>query len=309
MTYANITNAELVASASDAEQRNDAWLSARRSGIGSSEVLATHGADPYQTAYALYIAKTDPNYHVAETPAMRHGHLLEPVAVDLFERETGIETQRTGTWRSNSNRIAMCSPDRFSNDGYGLEIKTTSERNADQWDDCDTDLLIGGDIPNYPGPLRAYAQVQWCMHITGISRWHVAVMIYGQPLRLYQVDYDASVAAYYQHQATQFWFGHVIPHLPPEPTNPREASTILSRIHTPDPTHEVENPQLRDLATEHDTVTEIIREATGAKAMIAVNVKQILGEATTGTSGGQPVWSWRPTKTGARPLTRIRGTQ
>lgn len=307
--YATITTADIAATAHDAEQRNNAWLTARRSGIGASEVLATHDAGHYQSAYELYIAKTDPTYHVAETIPMRHGHMLEPIAVDLFERETGIETMRTGTWRHNHDVIAMCSPDRLTNDGYGLEIKTTSERNAEQWDDCDSDLLIGGDIPDYPAPHHAYAQVQWCMHVTGIKKWWVAVMIYGQPLRIYQVDYDADVANYYAQQASRFWYQHVVTNLPPEPSRPRDVSSLLSRITSAADGDQIDDPRLRDLAAEHDTVTEIIREATDAKAAVSVRVKQLMGSATTGSAYGQRLWSWRTTKSGSRPLTRVRTTE
>jgi len=69
------------------------WLEERQSVIGASEIMATVGMHPYMTPKQLQEEKLGLAPPKEETSAMRRGKLLEPVAVKLWEEETGMTTR------------------------------------------------------------------------------------------------------------------------------------------------------------------------------------------------------------------------
>jgi putative phage-type endonuclease len=64
------------------------WKEKRRRGIGGSDSPVVLGVSPFKTRRELYDEKQG-LWEQAETPAMKRGTHLEPVAAELYERETG----------------------------------------------------------------------------------------------------------------------------------------------------------------------------------------------------------------------------
>jgi hypothetical protein len=64
------------------------WLALRKKSIGASEAAALLGIHEYQSAYGLWAFKTGAiPADEEETPPMRRGRLLEPVAVQMLREE------------------------------------------------------------------------------------------------------------------------------------------------------------------------------------------------------------------------------
>jgi hypothetical protein len=66
-----------------------AWLAARRTGIGASEVAAVLGLSPYESPLDVYCRKLGLVPEKAETEAMRWGLRLEPLLAAEYAERTG----------------------------------------------------------------------------------------------------------------------------------------------------------------------------------------------------------------------------
>lgn len=72
------------------EHGSQAWLEARRCGIGGSDWVHAMGIDPYGCSrYLIYDKRgIKPDYEPVETGAMERGTMMEPVVAEKFVKET-----------------------------------------------------------------------------------------------------------------------------------------------------------------------------------------------------------------------------
>lgn len=143
--------------------------------LGGSDAAAACGVDPWRSRVMLWLEKTGRVERVVGEAA-RWGTLLQPlVAAELVER--GYEV---GGWDADN---ATADPDRHwligHPDGWWseglLEIKTASA-----WAH-----RANGDIP---APYQVQCQVY--MHLTGLDRALLAVLVGGQRLELHELARD-----------------------------------------------------------------------------------------------------------------------
>jgi putative phage-type endonuclease len=174
--------------------RTPEWFAARQRGIGGSEIAAIVGRNPYSTAAKVWASKLPSWRPEPPTEAMLAGIRDEPHVADVWSHGTGIAAEPTGTWLA-ADGLALASPDRLTADGGGLEIKTHGSSQCHVW--------------HHPVdiPWHAYAQAQWCMHVTGAPHWHVVAWCRGaaELVRTERVDADRDVAAYLLYRAEEFW--------------------------------------------------------------------------------------------------------
>lgn len=95
----------------------DAWLAARRSGIGGSDIAAICGLSPYQTPYDVWLDKlgqgeeVDPN-----SPGIYWGTVLEDVVAREYAQRTGAKVQRVNTMmRHPEADFALAKINRYRN--------------------------------------------------------------------------------------------------------------------------------------------------------------------------------------------------
>ncbi len=147
-----------------ADADRDAWLDTRREGIGGSDASTIAGVNPYTTLYELWLDKTGYDVETRYTPEMRFGHLIEPVASQVFTEDIGVGVTLSGLQRSRSRPWQQHTPDGLTDDGGLLEIKSVGWREAHNWDD--------GQVADH-----AEVQVQHGMAVTGLTHaWVVAVI-------------------------------------------------------------------------------------------------------------------------------------
>lgn len=135
----------------DLEQGTEEWKEFRRPRIGASEASIIEGCNPWCTPHELYLRKMN-GVEQLDNSAMKKGRDLEPVARELFIKQTGIVvTPRVGV--SEQRPWQMASFDGISEDGSIIcEIKCGGEelyRKAQS-----------GDIPIY---YRLQVQHQICV--------------------------------------------------------------------------------------------------------------------------------------------------
>src|SRR5262245_47999262 len=72
----------------------EAWLLARRGGIGGSDAAAVVGASPWSSPLAVYMDKLGLAEPMEATLAMRLGIRLEAVVAELYVEETGRDVTK-----------------------------------------------------------------------------------------------------------------------------------------------------------------------------------------------------------------------
>lgn len=120
-------------------QGSNLWLEFRRSKIMASDCPIILGHSEYCTPFQLFQRKLGLIPEQEETPAMRRGKELEPIARNKFENDCGI-MMTPFVIESGSNEWLAASTDGFSfADNSILEIKCNGKKNHD--------IALGGEVP------------------------------------------------------------------------------------------------------------------------------------------------------------------
>lgn len=201
------------------------WLEMRRGGIGASEAAAVLGLDgDYKTPLHIYLEKRGDAPDIEETDEMLLGHLMEPVVSQFFTRRTRIAVVQSpvGLFRHPEYKFVLATPDAILADGSLGEWKTTNWRMEDGLGDEGTD-----DIPE-----RWLCQVQQQMGVTGIQKAHIAALIDGRRLKVYQIAFNERLFEIIVDAERELW-ERIINGDPPEPS--------WSHPRTPDLVKEIHN--------------------------------------------------------------------
>lgn len=153
----------------------------RLNGVGSSDAPIICGYSTYMTAYELYKIKRgeiEPN-----EPGERAeiGNIIEDAIAQIFTMKTGIETRKSNQtiYRPDYNSI-FCHLDRTIKGGIPLEIKNTSD--SREW---------GSEEDGPEGvPISHYIQVQHQIGCTGKDIALIAVLLFGNTLKIYEIPRD-----------------------------------------------------------------------------------------------------------------------
>jgi putative phage-type endonuclease len=188
----------------------DAWLAARRQGIGASDVPAILGVSDYTTAVHVYHDKRGDLVDAAGEAAL-WGTLLEAPVADEWKRRQRSVIQRVGLvahirepWALTTldRQVLECPMDRTVRTRCALEVKCRSAFKAYRWH---------ADVPD-----DVLAQAVWQMYVTGYDHIHVAVLIGGNELKLATVFRDGEIEQYVLGAVRAFRDNHLIPGVEPD---------------------------------------------------------------------------------------------
>ena len=193
------------------DEVEEQWLTARRFGIGGSDVAAIMGLSPWKSAYEVWAEKAHGvSEDISERPAVQWGNILEPVVGEHFKslhpdfavrRVNGMASSLARPWAQASLDYEVNVPGR----GWGvLEIKTAGLMSARHWEE---------GVPVF------YAtQVAHYLSVTGRPYAYVAVLIGGQDYREYLVERDEDDIAAVNAAVDAFWHDNVEADVAPEVT-------------------------------------------------------------------------------------------
>lgn len=191
-----------------------AFLKGRQSGIGGSDVAAVCGLDEYRTPMDVYLEKTrDPNPDSPTNIHLLRGEILEPIAADLWQKETGLKLRRMGQRAHKEFPWAVVNADRqiLSGNGHGtgaLEIKAPGIRGFNK-------AVEEGLRDEY------IVQLQWALFVTGYSWGEMCAINLEHeagPLLHFPVERDDALIAELRDRCESFWNGHVRERRPPDPS-------------------------------------------------------------------------------------------
>lgn len=184
---------------------NEMQLDARSKGIGGSDVPVILGAVNYKTSVQLWLEKrgVEKPADISDQMNVRMGHLLEPIVVELFEREFAEETgQEIKTRKQNQPRTHKDHPFMVANidrdivgQRAGFEAKAFSPFARDDWGESGT-----SDVP-----LAVTAQCAHYMEVYGYDRWFVGVLLGIHDFRWYCLEREQDTIDKLIALEAQFW--------------------------------------------------------------------------------------------------------
>lgn len=166
-------------------KNRDAWLAIKNRTIGSSEIGAVCGLSPWCTPLELWGRKTGKLPIDTENDAMWLGTKLQPIVGELFCKKTGVAIVEPDCMYAHPQADwATATPDFFAfpngdnSEQRVLEVKTTSARAAQSWEDGNA-------------PTLAYMQTIWQLGVIGLSKGYIAALIGGQEFKHVEVEFQA----------------------------------------------------------------------------------------------------------------------
>jgi putative phage-type endonuclease len=104
------------------EQRSPEWLALRETMLTASDAATACGANPYESADALYIKKVG-GRKFSGNAATERGTLLEPIARDLYDERHGRKSHEIGLVQHPVHKWLGGSADGITECGRLIEIK------------------------------------------------------------------------------------------------------------------------------------------------------------------------------------------
>lgn len=256
-----------MAIATPLRQNTPEWLEARRDTIGSSDMAIIAGEAPYKSAYTLAAEKlgiipaaVDP----ATQKLMDIGHLMQPVLLALYERETGRHPKAVHGWRAHRELAwATASLDGTAPTKRVVEAKWT---HAKRWR---SDEKVPGDV---------LVQVQWQLFVTGWDVADVVVLDHTQP-RVEEIGRDDAMIDNLLYFAREFRGYLERGELPPIDGSESSRSTFAARYPHDDGSLVPADAELAQLVGQLAETRAAKKAAEDAERTVANALRTILGSA------------------------------
>lgn len=264
----------------------EAWLKARRDGIGASDAAAVLGESPFASPFAVYCDKLGLSEQIAETEQMLWGRLLEPVVADRYQAETGRQLVDPGrfTLRTSASRPFMLATlDReILGDARGpgvLEIKTTNQFRGDNW----------ADEP----PVQYQIQVQHQLAVTGYAWGSLAVLIGGQRFLWCDVERNDRFIALMIEREAEFW-DRVLRQDAPDPAATKADRALLAALYPQDTGEVIDLPgEALGWDAQRIEAAEQIKHWESVRDAAENLLKAQIGAASVGVLSNGIKYTWR----------------
>lgn len=269
----------------------EAWLEARRAGIGGSDAAALFGVHPYSSLTKLWAEKTGRLPPDADNTLLRWGRRMEPAILDEYSFVTGLK-MATGA-EVVPNRVAEIMPgvsmlrhpdlstmigntDAIALDpetGHGVvDAKVCNPYKFRGW------LTQGRPDLNYLVQLTHY------MEITGL-RWAAIAAFVGSEsdLYVYELEYDATQADRLKELIDTFWRRYVVRDQQP-PADDRPATRDAIKGVFPRDNGRVVRltGPAEEWAAEFDELTSEIKGLDAKRERVKTKLIATIGESAAG---------------------------
>lgn len=198
----------------DAVPNTDAWLKARKSFIGASEVACILGLSKWSTPLGIYQDKLNPNVSDEMTEWQEWGHRLEDaIATWVGDTQGHVVQDSPGLLQSTEYPWLGATPDRINANGEPIELKTSSTYMKEAWADG--------------VPLNYQVQVLVQMIVLGAKRGYLAVLHGGNQPEFYVIEWNQAAVDQIISITKDFWFNNVQALTPPEPVTISEVAEVF----------------------------------------------------------------------------------
>lgn len=180
----------------------------RRNHLGSSDVAALFGIDPYKTAFDVWLDKTGRADDFEGNENCDRGNDLEPVILNWAERELAAPLIRNVYCHDKAGTFLAANLDADCPQLDAI-VEAKSSVNLDEWGEPYTDEI----------PERTIIQTHVGMFCAGRKMAYVPLLapVFGRfDWRMYQVEFKPALSEAIEREAESFWKNHVMADTPPE---------------------------------------------------------------------------------------------
>lgn len=204
-----------------------------RFGIGGSQAAAIIGQNPYASPIDVFCEIKGIGEPFEGNEATYWGTAKEGVVRQRYFSDHRVDIRIPDgsifhpdhPWMRATPDGIVFDPDLLDpSNTYGLEVKTANSRVAHRWGPSGSDT--------YPAEYRV--QCLWYMHVTGLDRWDIAVLIDSADYREYRIDRTPEVQAEIDsivEDVTRFWHDHIIADVAPDPDASEGYARYLATMH------------------------------------------------------------------------------
>lgn len=249
------------------------WLQERMTGIGGSDAGTILGVNKWKSKTQLFFEKTNPEMiQEISNDAIHFGNVLEDVVAEEFAARTGKKVRRDNRMlRHPEHHFMMANLDRVVvGEKALLECKTTSQYNAEQWEDDNV-------------PAQYLCQIQHYMAVTGFEKAYIAVLIGGQSFIWKEIERDDELIQIIIDAEKDFWENNVQANVIPEIDGSEATSDFINHMY-----QDIDNEEI-ELGSEADTlmkaiesIKEDIKEQQQLQKKYENQLKDSLGHNTAG---------------------------
>lgn len=273
----------------------------RRQTLGSSEIAAVAGVNPYATMHNVWMSKV----HSVEFEGNERtvlGNILEPMIFQIYA-ERYNRRLRKGSYTVGAEPWMAATPDAHIEaddpvvDGEGLvEAKLVGIRSIFMWGPGNTDETESDQIP-----LHYLCQCQWQMAVTG-ARFVDLSALMGTEFRSYTIRANPDVQAKLIARGREFWERYVVTKTAPPIDGSDGATEMLKKLYPRSGGEPIRaTPKIEMLVANLREAREAFERAKEDRALRENLIKAELGEAS-GVLGEDWKIRYSTTKAGSRPF-------
>lgn len=266
----------------------DQWLGLRKRDVTASVAGALLGVHPYASALGLYLLKSGQIEADAEdTPAMRRGRLLEPVAIQMLREDhpQWNDTNPPGMYYRDPEARLGATPDVITFDGArGLGVIQIKSVEASvyrrTWRDED-----GTITP----PLWIVCQAIVEAHLTGAEWAAVAALVvgFGIDLHLVEIPIHAGIIDRIKAEVAAFW--DRVARKDPPPADYARDGKLIAKLFPESDGHIIDlssDNMLPELAVRDRALADEIKDRKDQREAIKSEILMKLGTASGATFQG-----------------------
>ena len=266
------------------------WLTARKDGIGASEVATIVGLNPWETPYQLWRRKIGLDAPKQENFAMKAGHYLEDAVAQFWHDETGNDIIKSSVedfmFVNEAKPYLRVSPDRT----YWLKDMPRNDYNKGILECKTTQMSIDAeDLPKH-----WFVQVQMNLGVAELEQGSLAWLCSGREFGYKNLAFVPDFFAWLVEEVDKFWIDNIQGKQEPTAANVQDILLKYNR-HTDGKIVEVSDEifaAYQDLKAVKDELSAIEKQ----KASLEEKIKMCFGDAEAISYGGQTLATWKAPK-------------
>lgn len=262
--------------------------------LGSSEISAVIGVNPYASCHGVWLNKMGISTFDGNE-ATELGNALEPAILGVYAKRYG-RTLRDGYSVIGKEPWMSATPDAFIEGGGLAEAKLVGLRSIWQWGPGNSDSKESD-----AAPVAYLTQALWQMEITGEPFVDIAALL-GTEFRSYRIRRNEELQANLVKMGRRFWERYVLTKTPPPVDGSDGAKEMLAKLYPRSGPERIQATQeLNALAEELREARETVAAAETAKTFAENKMKSAVGNAS-GVVANNWALRWANSKSGSRPF-------
>jgi putative phage-type endonuclease len=286
-----------------AHAMSDLDLERRRMTLGSSDIAAVCGLNPWSSIHDVWLSKVH-GRDSGDNERTTLGHILEPTILALYcdrydaTMVKGVYELGPEPWMAATpdGRIVTLRGEHVAGVLPICEAKLVGLRSLFMWGPGNTDEEESDAVP-----IHYLCQALWQIACTGAPFVDVSALL-GTEFRTYRIHANPELQDKIIRRGRDFWHNHILTRVPPPVDGSEGASTMLKLLYPKSgPARISSDPELDALVVSLRAARKAFDDATDERSLCENRIKALLKDASGAFGEG---WNIRygTQKDGKRPF-------